>query len=111
MWNMSSFVCPLEFRYGRDEMRRIFEEESRLNKMLLVEASLAKAHASLGRIPKEDADNIAKTASSSNVALERVKEIDPRHPDPQENTSTWAPPAATSSTPHPRSSSRKPSRS
>jgi adenylosuccinate lyase len=76
MWNMSSFVCPLEFRYGRDEMRRIFEEESRLNKMLLVEASLAKAHASLGRIPKEDADNIAKTASSSNVALERVKEIE-----------------------------------
>lgn len=73
---MNSFVCPLEFRYGRKEMRSIFEEESKLNKMLLVEASLVKALAALGRIPKEDAESIAKVANTSNVKLERVKEIE-----------------------------------
>jgi adenylosuccinate lyase len=73
---MSSFVCPLEFRYGRDEMRRIFEEESRLRKMLLVEASLAKAHSSLGTIPGEDAERISAAANTSKVTLERVKEIE-----------------------------------
>jgi adenylosuccinate lyase len=73
---MSSFVCPLEYRYGREEMRRIFEEESRLTKMLLVEASLAKAHATLGRIPDEDAERIAGAANSTSVKLERVKEIE-----------------------------------
>jgi len=66
----------LEFRYGRKEMRRIFEENSKLAKMLLVEASLARAQATLGLIPKEDAENIAKAANTNDVKLERVKEIE-----------------------------------
>jgi len=58
------------------EMVRIFEEESRLRKMLLVEAALAKAHAELGNIPREDAERIWEVATSGVVKLERVKEIE-----------------------------------
>ena len=38
-------VCPLDFRYGRPEMKAIFDEENRLQRLLDVEAALATAHA------------------------------------------------------------------
>jgi len=57
-------------------MVRIFDEENRLRKMLLVEAALAKAHAELGNIPAEDAEHIWRVATSGAVKLERVKEIE-----------------------------------
>jgi len=63
-------------RYGTPEMRRIFEEENRLQKMLDVEAALALAHAEVGNIPMEDAKEIAEKASTRYVKLERVKEIE-----------------------------------
>ena len=70
-------VLPIDTgRYGMPEMVRIFEEESRLRKMLLVEAALAKAHAELGNIPREDAERIWEVATSGVVKLERVKEIE-----------------------------------
>jgi adenylosuccinate lyase len=57
-------------------MRRIFEEESRVQKMLDVEAALAWAHAEIGDIPREDAEKIEATASLKHVKLARVKEIE-----------------------------------
>ncbi|MEM2275512.1 MAG: adenylosuccinate lyase, partial [Thermoproteota archaeon] len=49
-------VCPVDIgRYGSVEMRRIFEEENRLQKMLDVEAALAEALAEVGEIPHEAA--------------------------------------------------------
>ena len=69
-------VCPLDFRYGREEMKRIFNEEAKLNYLLNVEASLARAHAKLGNIPIECAEEISKKASTRYVSLERVKEIE-----------------------------------
>ncbi|MEM2123065.1 MAG: adenylosuccinate lyase, partial [Candidatus Bathyarchaeia archaeon] len=47
-------ICPIDSgRYGSSAMRRIFDEESRLSKMLSVEAAVAWAQAELGEIPKE----------------------------------------------------------
>ena len=70
-------VLPIDTgRYGTPEMVRIFEEENRLRKMLLVEAALAKAHAEVGNIPAEDAERIWQVATSGAVKLERVKEIE-----------------------------------
>jgi len=69
-------VCPLDFRYGRPEMKSIFEEESRLQKLLDVEAALAEAQASVGNIKIDHADIIRKTATTRYVKLERVREID-----------------------------------
>ncbi len=57
-------------------MRRIFEEENRLQKMLDVEAALAWAHAEVGDVPRKDAQKIADVANTERVRLSRVKEIE-----------------------------------
>ena len=70
-------ILPIDTgRYGTPEMRRIFEEESRVQKMLDVEAALAWAHAQVGNIPLEDAEKIMAAASLERVKLARVKEIE-----------------------------------
>jgi len=70
-------ILPIDTgRYGTPEMRRIFEEENRLQKMLDVEAALAWAHAEVGNIPKKDAQRIMDVATTKMVKLSRVKEIE-----------------------------------
>ncbi|UCD91709.1 MAG: adenylosuccinate lyase [Methanobacteriota archaeon] len=69
-------TCPIDFRYGRDEMKSIFSEEGRLQKFLEVQAALAFAHAAVGNIQKVDADNIADAVERKSVDIERVKEIE-----------------------------------
>ena len=69
-------VCPLDYRYGRKELKDIFGETQRLQYLLDVEAALARAHAKLGNIPKSAADEITKKASIKFVKVERVKEIE-----------------------------------
>lgn len=70
-------VLPIDTgRYGTAEMRKIFEEETRVQKMLDVEAALALAHAEVGNIPLKDAEEIAAKASLEHVKLSRVKEIE-----------------------------------
>lgn len=63
-------------RYGSEEMRRIFDEENKLQKWLDVEAAIAKAQASVGDIPKAAADEITKNANTKIVTLARCKEIE-----------------------------------
>ena len=69
-------VHPIEFRYFHPEMKKVFTEESRLQKRLDVEASLAWAHSQLGTIPVEEAEEIGRKADVGIVKLERVKEIE-----------------------------------
>jgi len=69
-------VSPLEFRYGRPETKAIFDERNRLQRLLDVEAALARAHAKLGHIPQSDADIVSKAADVRYVTVERVKEIE-----------------------------------
>jgi len=70
-------ILPVDTgRYGTREMRRIFEEENRLQKMLDVEAALAWAHGEVGNIPREDAERIVETATIDHVNLRRVKKIE-----------------------------------
>ncbi|MEM2972001.1 MAG: adenylosuccinate lyase [Candidatus Bathyarchaeia archaeon] len=70
-------ILPIDTgRYGTAEMRRIFEEETRIQKMLDVEAALALAHAEVGNIPLKDAEEIAAKASLEHVKLSRIKEIE-----------------------------------
>ena len=67
-------VCPLDYRYGREEVKRIFSEESKLKYMLRVELSLVNALAKIGRIPSECVDVVKK--GIEDVKIERVKEIE-----------------------------------
>ena len=69
------FINPIETRY-RTEIADIFTEDKKLANWLKVEAALAKAHAKLGNIPQEAADEIFKKANLHYVNLNRVKEID-----------------------------------
>jgi adenylosuccinate lyase len=57
-------------------MRRVFEEEARVQRLLDVEAALALAHAEVGNIPRKDAEKIAAMASTKHVKVERVKAIE-----------------------------------
>jgi len=70
-------ILPIDTgRYGTPEMLKIFEEETRVQKLLDVEAALALAHAEVGNIPKKDAEKIASMASTKFVKVERVKAIE-----------------------------------
>ena len=70
-------ILPIDTgRYGTAEMKRIFEEEARVQRMLDVEAALAWAHGEVGNIPKKDAERIIAMASLKHVKLDRVKEIE-----------------------------------
>jgi len=70
-------ILPIDTgRYGTTEMKAIFEEENRLQRMLDVEAALAWAHAEVGNIPKKDAQRIIEVANAKQVKLSRVKEIE-----------------------------------
>ncbi|HDN83231.1 MAG TPA: adenylosuccinate lyase, partial [Candidatus Altiarchaeales archaeon] len=69
-------IHPIETRYGRGEVKRIFSEEGKLQKMLEVEVALAKAHAELGNIPKDAAAEIERIAKENKVKLSRIKEIE-----------------------------------
>ena len=67
-------IHPIEFRYGTAEMKQVWSEESKLIKLLQVEAALARAEADVGMIPGDAADTIAAAVDS--VRLERVNEIE-----------------------------------
>ncbi|MCK4247448.1 MAG: adenylosuccinate lyase, partial [Methanomicrobia archaeon] len=69
-------IHPIDYRYGSNEMKEIFEEETRLQLMLDVEAALSRAHAQLDHIPQEAAEEISEKAHTEIVRMERVKEIE-----------------------------------
>lgn len=73
---MENPVCPIDFRYGRKELKEIFGETSKLQYLLDVEAALAKAHAAVGNISKKAADEIVKKSSIKYVTVKRVNEIE-----------------------------------
>ena len=76
-----SNLCPLDYRYGRKDMKAVFYEESRIQFQMDVEAALARAHASLGTITKEQAAEISRVSNLEITKVERIKEIelDTRH--------------------------------
>lgn len=69
-------IHPIDYRYGSGEMKRIWDEENKLQKLLDVEAALARTHAQLGNIPEESAKIISERANTKWVRVERVQEIE-----------------------------------
>lgn len=69
-------VCPLDFRYGRPPMKNLFSEETKLQRLLDVEAALARAHVHVGNIPKEAAEAIRKASTTRVVSADRVARIE-----------------------------------
>jgi adenylosuccinate lyase len=73
---MNDPVCPIDYRYGRKELKEIFGETRRLQYLLDVEAALARAHAKVGNIPKSASNEITKKASIKYVKVDRVSKIE-----------------------------------
>jgi len=69
-------IHPIEGRYGREKVKDIFQEENKLQKILEVEAALARAHAKVGNIPKDAANEITKKVNEKSVKVSRVAEIE-----------------------------------
>ncbi len=69
-------VCPLDYRYGRDEMKSVFSKENKTDKLLKVEAALSRAHAELGNIPKKAAETITEKATTEIVDWEEVERVE-----------------------------------
>ncbi len=69
-------IHPIENRYKTKEMAKIFTQGTKLFRWLRVESALAQAHASLDRIPKNEAKEIDRKANLDFVKLERVIEIE-----------------------------------
>ena len=67
-------IHPIEYRYGTPEMKRVWTEKAKLQKLIEVEVALARAEADVGLIPKEDAKTIA--ANINKVKVRRVKKIE-----------------------------------
>jgi adenylosuccinate lyase len=72
----ASLFCPLEFRYGRENVRVLFSRGSRLARALRVEAALAATEAELGMVPPEAAEAIGRVADLQHVPLERVDALE-----------------------------------
>jgi len=70
----SMAIHPIEYRYGHDEMKAVWNEETRLLKMLSVEEALAKSQVRLNYIPKGMDEKISLGVKL--VRLNRVKEIE-----------------------------------
>lgn len=74
--NNKMAIHPIDGRYGRKEVKDIFDEENKLQRLLDVECALSKAHADVGNIPKEAAKEIESKCSTKYVTVARVKEIE-----------------------------------
>lgn len=69
-------VHPIENRYGSDQMRTVFDEENRFQRMLDVEAALAKTLSEEGMIPKTHGPQIARKAKIKHVSVEEIRELE-----------------------------------
>ena len=69
-------VSPLEYRYGRPEVKAIFDEDSRLKYLLKIEAALSQAQSEQNLIPREAFLQIQGAVDSGKVKQARVKEIE-----------------------------------
>ncbi len=68
--------CPLDYRYGDEDFKRIWSELGRHERQLEVERALIWAHMQLGKVSKHDYDAVAAIANPDSVTKERVSEIE-----------------------------------
>ncbi|MFG1519734.1 MAG: adenylosuccinate lyase [Thermoplasmataceae archaeon] len=69
-------VSPIEYRYGRSQVKKIFSENERYIYMTKVESAAMEAQAEFGLIPMEAAEAIKKVVDSRNISLDRIKQVE-----------------------------------
>mgnify|MGYP000170682474 FL=1 len=68
--------CPLDYRYGDEDFKRIWSELGRHERQLEVERALIWAHMQLGKVSQADYEAVAAIANPDIVTKERVSEIE-----------------------------------
>ncbi|MGQ0638643.1 MAG: adenylosuccinate lyase [Nitrososphaerota archaeon] len=63
-------------RYGTIKMREIFDEQKKIQYQLEIEATTTESQSEIGMIPKDAAQNIAKTARSGKITARRVRQLE-----------------------------------
>lgn len=70
-------ILPIDAgRYGSDEIKKIFDEQKRLDYQLEFEASVAESQSEMSLIPASAAKEIAQKARSGKITVQRVKELE-----------------------------------
>ena len=67
--------CPLDYRYGCEDFKRIWSEVGRHERQLEVERALIWAHMQLGRVTEEDYNIVASISNPESVTKERLSLI------------------------------------
>ncbi len=67
-------ISPIDYRYGRVEVKTIFSQENRLKMMLLVEHAVLEAKAEFGFLPKKVPDTLKRLISSSSSLLGEINQ-------------------------------------
>ncbi len=67
-------VHPIDYRYGTEEMKRIWSEESKIRRMIWVELTLLRVLSEKGYLSFED--YLTAKKNSRKITPERVKEIE-----------------------------------
>jgi adenylosuccinate lyase len=70
-------ILPIDSgRYGSEEIKKIFDEQKRLDYQLEFEAIVAESQSKIGIIPVAAAREIAQKARSDKIKVERVKKLE-----------------------------------
>ncbi|MHB8360727.1 MAG: adenylosuccinate lyase [Thermoplasmataceae archaeon] len=68
-------ISPIDYRYGREKIKRIFNEDHRIEKMLEAELAISTAQEEFKLIPQGSSEKL-KIAISAGIEPKRVKEIE-----------------------------------
>ncbi|WP_338599949.1 adenylosuccinate lyase [Sulfolobus tengchongensis] len=71
---MDESICPLEWRYGSNEMRRLFSREEVLKRRIQVEIALLKALSKYGLVSEDDIQKVERAAMT--IRPEEVDELE-----------------------------------
>jgi len=77
-YGYDTYLSPFTWRYGSEEMRRLFSETRRRATWRKVWLSLAEAEAELGLVSSKELEGIRKSSGEANVDIARAHEIEKR---------------------------------
>jgi adenylosuccinate lyase len=72
--NFETYQSPFTWRYGSEEMRRIWSEENKFKIMRQIWVELAETQAELGLLTQVEIDDLKK--NQNNIDIERILEIE-----------------------------------
>jgi len=77
-YGYDSYLSPFTWRYGSEEMRKLFSETRRRATWRKVWLSLAEAEAGLGLISGKELEGIKRSSTEENVDIARAHEVEKR---------------------------------